>query len=137
MVLAPYLIHIKKLSNEESFSIINEWLQKCNSIRKIDFDIKDRVNAAIKNTNKKQILPMKYNTLKNNYQYLYSLIQNNKGEDFMISSSSIHPTIFNNNKKIDYVEEEFVNPNDITKIDAELIKELEELYLDDETDEEF
>ena len=60
----------------------------------------------------------------------------------MISSSSIHPTIFNNNNKkiIDYVEEEedeFVNPKDITKIDTELIKELEELYLDDEEEEEF
>jgi hypothetical protein len=61
LVLAPYLILIKKLSNEESFSIIYEWLQKCDLLsgRKLDFDIKDRIKVAIKNTNKKQIFPMK------------------------------------------------------------------------------
>ena len=142
IIFVPYFILVKKLSNEETISKINEWLDRCNSIRTLDFDTKYRINTAIKSTNKKQILPMKYKTLKNNYQYLYSLIQNNKGESsIMISSSSIHNTIFNNNNKkiIDYVkeEDEFVNPKDITKIDAELIKELEELYLDDETDEEF
>ena len=76
IIFVPYFILVKKLSNEETISKINEWLQKCNSIRTLDFDTKYRINTAIKNTNKKQILPMKFNTLKNNYQYLYSLIQN-------------------------------------------------------------
>jgi hypothetical protein len=76
IIFVPYFILVKKLSNEETISKITEWLQKCNSIRTLDFDIRYRINAAIKTTNKKQIPPMKYSTLKNNYQYLYSLIQN-------------------------------------------------------------
>jgi hypothetical protein len=77
LVLAPYLVHIKKLSNEESYEIINRWLQQCDSIRKLDFDIKERVNAAIKNTNKKNIGPMRYITLKERYRDLYFLISRN------------------------------------------------------------
>jgi hypothetical protein len=75
IIFVPYFILIKKLSVEETISKINEWLDKCNSIRTLDFDTKYRINAAIKNTIQKQIPPMKYNTLKNNYQYLYSILQ--------------------------------------------------------------
>ena len=32
LILAPYLIVIKKLSYEESYKIINEWLMKCDSV---------------------------------------------------------------------------------------------------------
>jgi ferritin len=48
-------------------------------------------------------------------------------------------TIFNNNNKIiDYVEEEdeSVSQKDIAKVDLELIRELEELYEDNEEEEE-
>ena len=76
LILVPYFILVKKLSNEETISKITEWLQKCDSLsgRRLDFDIRSKINAAIKETNKKQIPPMKKSTLKNNYQYLYSLI---------------------------------------------------------------
>lgn len=51
-------------------------------------------------------------------------------------SSSVHTTIFNK-KIIDYVEEEgeFVSQKDIAKVNAELIRELEELYEDNEIEE--
>jgi hypothetical protein len=54
----------------------------------------------------------------------------------MISSSI--STIFNNNKKIiDHVEQECesVSQKDIETVDLEIIKELEELYNDDDEDE--
>ena len=38
LILAPYLIIIKKLSYQESFDILIEWLKRCNSIRKLDFN---------------------------------------------------------------------------------------------------
>jgi len=34
--LAPYLINIKKLSYQESYQIIKEWLDKCNSLKRLD-----------------------------------------------------------------------------------------------------
>ena len=55
LILAPYLIVIKKLSYEESYKIINEWLQKCDSLsgRKLDFDPKYLINNNIKTSSKK------------------------------------------------------------------------------------
>ena len=38
LILAPYLVNIKKLSYQESFDILIEWLKKCDSIKKLDFN---------------------------------------------------------------------------------------------------
>jgi non-catalytic primase subunit PriX-like protein len=73
LILAPYLIHIKKLSYQESFDILSEWLKRCNSIRELGFinssdqQVKSALNTAIK----KRILPMKLETLKNKNLELY------------------------------------------------------------------
>ena len=76
MILAPYLVVIKKLSFEESYQIINEWLQKCDLLsgRKLDFNMRSFVNTALVTAHKKQIPPMSYITLKRNYRNLYLLL---------------------------------------------------------------
>src|SRR5215208_3155501 len=38
LILAPYLVNIKKLSYQESFDILIDWLQKCNSFNKLNFN---------------------------------------------------------------------------------------------------
>jgi Primase X len=75
LILAPYLVVIKKLSYEESYQIINEWLQKCDFLRKIDFNTRSVVNTALTIAYKKQIPPMKIITSKTNYKDLYFLIE--------------------------------------------------------------
>ncbi|HET9805989.1 MAG TPA: DNA primase noncatalytic subunit PriX, partial [Nitrososphaeraceae archaeon] len=77
LILAPYLIVIKKLSFEESYPIIYEWLQKCDLLsgRKLDFNSKSVVNSALTTAYKKQIPPMSMITLKTNYKDLYFLIE--------------------------------------------------------------
>jgi len=76
LILAPYLVVVKNLSFDESYQIINEWLQKCDLLsgRKLDFNARSFVNTAIAIAYKKQIPPMSINTLKTNYHDLYSLI---------------------------------------------------------------
>ena len=76
LIFVSYFILVKKLSPDKTIEKITEWLDKCNLIITLDFDIKSKINTAIKNTNKNQIPPMKKDTLKNNYKDLYSLIQN-------------------------------------------------------------
>jgi hypothetical protein len=71
LILAPYLVVIKKLSYEESYHIINEWLQKCDLLRKLDFNARSFVNTAFATAYKKQIPPMSIITLKKNYNDLY------------------------------------------------------------------
>jgi non-catalytic primase subunit PriX-like protein len=72
LILAPYLIHIKKLSYQDSFDILIDWLTKCDSLRKLDFNPKDQVKSALKTTLHKRILPMKLETLKNRNFKLYN-----------------------------------------------------------------
>ena len=36
LILAPYLINIKKVSYDNALNIINNWLSKCDKSRKLD-----------------------------------------------------------------------------------------------------
>jgi hypothetical protein len=72
LILAPYLIHIKKLSYQDSFDILIDWLTKCDSLRKLDFDSKDQVKSALNIAIQKRIPPMKLETLKNRNLELYN-----------------------------------------------------------------
>jgi hypothetical protein len=71
LIIAPYLIHIKKLSYQDSFDILIDWLTKCDSLRKLDFDSKDQVKSALNIAIQKKIPPMKLETLKNRNFELY------------------------------------------------------------------
>ena len=65
LILTPYLIHIKKLSYQESFEFLIEWLKRCNAISKLDFNANDQVKSALNIAIQKRIPPMKLETLKN------------------------------------------------------------------------
>jgi hypothetical protein len=47
-IIVPYLVNIRKLSNDECFDIVNKWLEKCNSISKISFDIDTEIKTRLK-----------------------------------------------------------------------------------------
>ena len=81
LILAPYLINIKKLSYEESYQIIREWLEKCNSLQKLDNYsnfVNYRIHYALKTAaSKQQIGPMSFYKIKTDSRYcnnLYLLI---------------------------------------------------------------
>ncbi|MGH9980945.1 MAG: hypothetical protein ACRD6U_05255 [Nitrososphaeraceae archaeon] len=79
LILAPYLVVMKKMSFEDSYRIIKEWLQKCDFLRKLDFNTRSVVNPAFMTAYKKQIPSMSIRTLKTNYNGLYVLLEQ-KGE---------------------------------------------------------
>ena len=80
LILAPYLVVIKKLSFEKSYQIIYEWLQKCDLLtrRKLDFNKKLLVTTGLTTAYKKQIPPMTFQTLKNKYKNLYLYLYKKK-----------------------------------------------------------
>lgn len=51
-ILAPYLINTRKLSYDESFVIMANWLDKCDKLHRLNFNsslkIKENLNSAIK-----------------------------------------------------------------------------------------
>ena len=81
MILAPYLINIKKISYDESYQKIRGWLDKCNSLQKLDKYsnfVNYRVHSALKTATQKGIGPISLYKIKTDSRYsntnLYLLI---------------------------------------------------------------
>jgi hypothetical protein len=79
LILAPYLINVRKLSYQESYAIIRNWLDKCNDLNKIDNyrNFEARINYALKNTMNKGIGPMSKEKIKTDPTYfkLYQILK--------------------------------------------------------------
>ena len=75
LILAPYLVNNKKLSYQQSFDILTDWLQKCNSFNKIDFNPISLAKSALNIATQKKIPPMKFETLKNRNSEIYQILQ--------------------------------------------------------------
>ena len=74
LILAPYFVNIKKLSYQQSFDILTDWLQKCNSFKKLDFNPDYLVKYALTTAIQKRIPPMKLVTLKDRNLELYNML---------------------------------------------------------------
>jgi hypothetical protein len=71
LILGPYLINIRKLSNDDAFNIIKDWLNRCDSIKRLDSNFNYRIKYALENSIKNGYLPMKFETLKEKNRALY------------------------------------------------------------------
>src|SRR5829696_7622304 len=63
IILSPYLINVKQLSFEESYTLIRNWLDKCNSLQKLDNYsnfVNYRIHYALKTAVSKGIGPMSF-----------------------------------------------------------------------------
>jgi hypothetical protein len=74
LILASYLVNIKKLSYQQSFDILIDWLKKCNSFNKLDFNPDYLVKSALTTAFQKGIPPMKLVTLMDKNLELYNLL---------------------------------------------------------------
>ena len=74
LIIAPYLVNIKKLSYQQSFDILTDWLQKSNSIKKLDFNREYLIKYALITATQKRIPPMKLVTLKDRNLELYTIL---------------------------------------------------------------
>lgn len=74
LILAPYLVNIKKLSYQQSFDILTDWLLKCNSFNKLDFNPDYLVKNALSTAIQKGIPPMKLVTLMDRNLELYNIL---------------------------------------------------------------
>jgi hypothetical protein len=79
LILAPYLIYVKTLEYAESYKIIRHWLDKCNSVMKLDDNenFNNRIKRALKTAASKNIGPMSAGKIKtdNSYNKLYALLK--------------------------------------------------------------
>jgi hypothetical protein len=73
-VLAPYLINIKKLSYEDALSRITEWLNKCDKIKPLDFNVNNRIKADLNGARRVGYLPISFSHLKTQNRQLADFI---------------------------------------------------------------
>ena len=72
-ILVPYLLNIKHLSEEDTFKILKEWLQRCNELRKLSFDPKSKIQSTIRSN--KGFKPISYSKLKEENITLHSQLK--------------------------------------------------------------
>ena len=75
LILAPYLINIRKLSYDAALNIINSWLSKCGESRQLDQNFDYTVRYALKYSAKNGHKPLKLDTLKMKNQVLYDFLE--------------------------------------------------------------
>jgi hypothetical protein len=78
LILAPYLVNIKKLSYQQSLDILSDWLKKCNSFNKLNFNPDYLVKYALTTAIQKRIPPMKLVTLMDRNLELYNILYKQK-----------------------------------------------------------
>jgi hypothetical protein len=74
-ILSPYLLNVKKLSNEEAYSIMNDWLDKCNELETLNFNAKAKMNEGLKCASK-GYYPVSLEKLKRENVVLYHIVTN-------------------------------------------------------------
>jgi hypothetical protein len=74
LILAPYLINVKRLSYEAAMNIINSWLSRCGKLRQLDQNFDYTIRYALKYSAKNGNRPLKFDTLKLKNNALYDLL---------------------------------------------------------------
>jgi hypothetical protein len=73
-ILAPYLLNIRKLPEQEAFNVIREWLNRCSELQRLQFSINQRINDGLDGAAKKGYLPISLEKLKQENDRLYGFL---------------------------------------------------------------
>jgi Primase X len=72
-ILSPYLVNVKKLPKEEVYSVMKEWLDKCNKLEKLNFNPKTKIKDGLRGASK-GYYPISMEKLKEENRQLYDLV---------------------------------------------------------------
>ncbi|SRR6266487_3007129 len=76
-IVAPYFINIKQYSTDEAFNTIRDWLDKCRSLRQLDFNPNYIIKYNINSKRRAGYLPISVEKLKIENCYPHSLVAYN------------------------------------------------------------
>lgn len=74
-ILSPYLLNVKKLSNEEAYFIINDWLDKCDKTERLNFIANAKIKEGLKGA-AKGYYPISLKKLKEENKVVYDRVMN-------------------------------------------------------------
>jgi hypothetical protein len=78
-IIAPYLINIKKLTYDDAFNVIKNWLDSCDNINPLDFNANVKIKDALRAATRIGYLPIGFSDLKSENVELYRYISNQFG----------------------------------------------------------
>ena len=79
-ILSPYLLNVKNLPREESYSVIKDWLDKCNKLERLNFNPKIKIKEGLKGASK-GYYPISLEKLKEENNSLYEIIMKQLKKD--------------------------------------------------------
>ena len=71
-ILIPYLINIRKLSRQDAYNIISDWLDRCNSLKRLNFS-RRKVDWSIDHVGR--YLPVRRLDLEQDNKLLFELLK--------------------------------------------------------------
>lgn len=74
-IIGPYLLNVRNISESDAAKIMEEWLDKCEALRKLDFEPRTKIYSIIKGN--KGYNPISYSKLKEENKGLYLLLSKN------------------------------------------------------------
>lgn len=86
LILSPYLVNIKKLSCNDAFMVIKNWLSRCSELRKLDGSFDYIIKYSLNTSIRKRQLPMKFSTLEIKNKELYDLLRERMHQSKELSS---------------------------------------------------
>ena len=75
LILAPYLINIKKLSYDDALNAITSWLDKCKQLRRLDSNLGAITKYMLKESIRNGRRPLKFETLIQKNKILYDMLK--------------------------------------------------------------
>jgi non-catalytic primase subunit PriX-like protein len=74
LILAPYLINIKKLPFESASTVLRDWLKKCSQLRSLDPNFDYKIKYCLNSAIRKMQLPIRFSTLERKNKGLHNLL---------------------------------------------------------------
>lgn len=74
LIVVPYLTNIKRLSYDEAFTVVKQWLDLCNKKRSLDFNPDVKIKDSLKAAARIGYLPIAFRNFKEENPELYNLI---------------------------------------------------------------
>jgi hypothetical protein len=71
--LCPYLVNVKKLEYEQAIRILKTWLEKCNNLRRLDFNSNTEIKTKLRYV--KHYNPISIKKLESDNRDLYLLLK--------------------------------------------------------------
>ncbi len=79
LIIAPYLINIRKLGYDDAFNLTKNWLDSCEKIKPLNFNGDVRIRDAVRAATRVGYLHKKFSDLKSENEELYRRISNRLG----------------------------------------------------------